>query len=82
MEYLPDIERFLTMGVALIAAIGSIHNARKIKEVHISINSRMDQLLTATGQVSEAKGLAEGRAETRELPDDRAGNGLLDKLKR
>ena len=65
MEYLPDIERFMTMAVALIAALASIHNARKIKEVHISINSRMDQLLKAQTQVSRSEGIEQGRKDER-----------------
>lgn len=49
-----------------VAAIASYMNLRKIREVHVQINSRMDQLLKATGLLGKAEGKAEGRAEIKE----------------
>ena len=49
-----------------VAAIASYMNLRKIREVHVQINSRMDQLLKATGLLRKAEGKAEGRAEIKE----------------
>jgi hypothetical protein len=62
MEYLPEIERIASVVSALGAVIIGVLNARKIKEVHISINSRMEQLLKAQSEASEAKGAADERA--------------------
>jgi hypothetical protein len=42
-----------------------IINARKIREVHVSVNSRMDQLLSLRGEASKAAGFEEGRLEPR-----------------
>jgi len=38
-------------------------SAVKQEEQHLATNSRMDQLLVATGAAKHAEGLAEGRAE-------------------
>jgi hypothetical protein len=52
---------------ALIAAIASFinvlvsaSNKRKIEEIHVSINSRMDDLLKLTSESQFAKGQLEG----------------------
>lgn len=39
-------------------------NKKAIQEVHLSINSRMDQLLSAAKGESKAEGLEQGRAES------------------
>ena len=53
--------------VGSLAAAGAVvvswMNLKKIREVHVQINSRMDQLLKATGLLGEAEGRARGRAE-------------------
>ena len=56
---------FGATAVSLMSYRASRRNGQKIEEVHVSINSRMDQLLAARGESSEAKGLALGRAEVR-----------------
>lgn len=43
----------------------SVYNATQINIVHISINSRMDDLLALTVKASKAEGLKEGREEKR-----------------
>ena len=48
---------------ALIAAVISWKNLKKIAEVHVQINSRMDQLLRTTGLLGEAEGQARERKE-------------------
>lgn len=53
----------LTAITALGGLFMGIFNSRKIKEVHISINSRMDQLLAARGLASMAEGVEQGRNE-------------------
>ena len=46
---------------ALGALITSLRNASKIQEVHLSVNSRLTELINATKIASHAEGLAEGR---------------------
>jgi hypothetical protein len=48
---------------SLTAVIFGVRNARKIQDVHVSINSRMDQLLQARGEAEKAAGIVEGRRE-------------------
>ncbi len=49
----------------LITAVGAvvigIINANHLNEVHIAINSRMDQLLLAHGKEQRAEGIVEGQ---------------------
>jgi hypothetical protein len=49
--------------VALLAWRSSNKNAAAIQEVHLSINSRMDQLLKASKAESMAEGRETGRSE-------------------
>lgn len=55
--------------ISALAAVGAVcmsaRNARKIEQVHISINSRMDELLKARGDASMAAGVERGRNEVR-----------------
>jgi hypothetical protein len=52
----------------LITAIGAvvigIINSNRINDVHVSINSRMDQLLLAHGKEMKAEGVKEERDRT------------------
>lgn len=64
-----DLAEIITALAALGALIQSWRNAGKISDVHVSINSRMDQLLKATGIASKAEGVAQGRK------DQQAENG-------
>lgn len=50
--------------VALLAYIKGSQNNEAIREVHLSVNSRMDKLLEQKGIASRAAGREEGRAET------------------
>jgi hypothetical protein len=50
----------LTLLAALISFIQSSRNAKAIQEVHISLNSRLSELLKETEKSSHAAGLAEG----------------------
>ena len=51
-----------------VAAIVSLRNMKSIEQVHISINSRMDALLKASGVAEFSKGLEQGRTETKPPP--------------
>lgn len=46
--------------VGLAALITAIKSVNEIRNLHIQINSRMDQLLRVTGAESKAQGKAEG----------------------
>ena len=81
MEYLPDIERLISSLAALGAVVMGFINRKSIKEVHVSLNSRLDQMLKDRGDASEAIGVEKERDRVKNLPDGREGNGLLDKLK-
>ena len=49
--------------VGLLVFYSSRKNARAIEDVHISINSRMDQLLESSKGEAKAQGVVQGRAE-------------------
>lgn len=61
MPALAEIAQILTALAAVGAVISSWRNSRKIEAVHISINSRMDQLLESTGAAMKAQGIQEER---------------------
>ena len=52
-------------GIATIVMAGmpSILALLKISELHVMINSRMDELLKVAKELAHAQGLAEGKAE-------------------
>ncbi len=58
-----DNVHFITELITALAAIGGvamgIRNSGKIQEVHLSINSRMEQLLQASKEAAHAAGKAE-----------------------
>jgi hypothetical protein len=58
---LAAITQLFTAIAALGAVLASIHNSRKIQEIHLSINSRMDQLLQETAKAQRAAGAKEER---------------------
>lgn len=51
--------------VAMAALIVSIKSKEAIREVHLSLNSRLDQLITATRQEAHAAGVNEEKKRTR-----------------
>lgn len=57
-----------TQSVTLLAALLSLWSSRKnkaaIQSIHVSINSRMDQLLAATKSDAHQAGVTEGQANT------------------
>jgi hypothetical protein len=60
---LGDVAQLITAMSAFGALVLSYFNRRAINEVHISTNSRMDQLLEMNKKSSRAEGLKEGREE-------------------
>ena len=57
----------ITAIASAVAAIMSIHNKGSIEQIHVSINSRMDQLLKTMAASSKAEGVAEGLATAAQL---------------
>lgn len=49
--------------VALLSLLNGRRNSKAIQEVHLSINSRMDQLLKSSKAQSKAEGIEQGRKE-------------------
>ncbi len=47
------------------ALLVSVYNSTQIKEVHLTLNSRLSELLELTRTSSRAEGLKEGREEKR-----------------
>lgn len=54
---LADVSQFITAIAALGAVLMSARNGRKIEEVHLSINGRMDELLKVTSEAQHALGV-------------------------
>jgi len=50
----------ITSLASLAATLSSLHNGRKIEQVHLATNSLQDKLVTATAVASKAEGKAEG----------------------
>ena len=61
---LDDVLRVVGAVSALGAVIMGLINSHKIKEVHVSINSRMDRMLEITAAASHAEGVEQERKET------------------
>ncbi len=60
-----DIALLLTALAALGALAVSIVNMFQINTVHVSINSRMTELLALTQKASRAEGLKQGQDESK-----------------
>jgi hypothetical protein len=63
--YMEPLAALIVSVATLITAIGAvvvgIINSNRINDVHVSINSRMDQLLLAHGKEMKAEGVKEER---------------------
>lgn len=53
----------LTLVTAFISLVLGIKNKKAIQEVHVSLNSRLTQLLQKTEESAHAAGKAEGKIE-------------------
>jgi hypothetical protein len=58
-----DFAEMITAVAAIGAVLMSFWNNRRIQDVHVLINSRMDMLLKATGVASHAEGVEQGRKD-------------------
>jgi hypothetical protein len=65
---LVDIAAILSAVAALGSCVVGWSNMRRIQEVHLSVNSRLDQLLAVTKAKAYENGMAEQRA--RHLEDN------------
>jgi hypothetical protein len=66
-----EVAQLMTAGAALGAFLLSLRNGKKIQEVHLSINSRMDQLLTAARLAAHAAGADAQRALDEKTPREK-----------
>ena len=66
MDHLTLITSVITLITALVGVVKGFQNASKIQEVHLSINSRMDQLLAASKAESHLEGKAQGIQEQKD----------------
>ncbi len=66
------METWIVLAVAVLpsltAGIVGWLVQRKVNEVHLSVNSRLDLLLQTASALARAEGLAEGRAEKDQKP--------------
>jgi hypothetical protein len=51
--------------LALAGVVNSVRNSQKLNTIHVDLNSRLTQLLLATGASAHANGKAEGVAQER-----------------
>ena len=58
---LSSITQLITAVTSLGALLMSIYNEKKIQEVHLLINSRVDQLILSTSEVAHSLGMKEER---------------------
>jgi hypothetical protein len=61
-----EAAQLMTAVAALGAMLLSWRNSRKIKEVHLMINSKMSDLLALTRTSATAEGVLAGRAQVHE----------------
>jgi hypothetical protein len=54
-----DLAQVLTGGAALVAAIASLRNGRKIQIIHDLTNSRLSELISVTKSEAHAAGVKE-----------------------
>jgi hypothetical protein len=58
------ITQVITLVTAGLSFWASRRNKAAIQEVHVSINSRMDQLIAQTAKASHAEGMADEKANS------------------
>ena len=63
-----EIAQVLTALAALGAVAASIHNSKKITEIHVLMNSRLTELLSVTRLAAHAEGAEQERARTDPKP--------------
>ena len=61
MPSFSDVASLITALAAVGAVVASLRNGRKINAVHVDVNSRLTQLLQATGDAARLEGAEAGR---------------------
>lgn len=67
-----EIAELITAFSAVAALIVGVRNSNKIHEVHVSINSRMDELLRQTTESAHAAGVEQERNRPPTTPIQRS----------
>jgi hypothetical protein len=57
-----EIAQLITAAAAILAVVQSMRNGKKIEDVHISIDGRMDQLLEVSKKVAHSAGVDDERS--------------------
>lgn len=66
---LVDISVLLTALFSGVAAFAAVRASRKVQEVHLQINSRMDELVKLNKALGHAEGVIEGSGTPATTPD-------------
>lgn len=62
---------------AIFAWMVARKNTRKIQEIHVSLNSRLSQLLDLTAASSHAQGVSDEKDRPKSTTHDPKGSGLV-----
>ena len=57
------LEQLLGLAIQIATLAAILLNLRRVRELHVTMNSRLDRLLASEGELRRAEGRAEGRAE-------------------
>ena len=68
-EVIQDVMRVITAIAAIVAAAISFNASRQIREIHVSINGKMDDLLKLTAKSSHAEGVEQERIDNERRND-------------
>ena len=68
IEIIILITALCTMSTAIVSLFMSFRNKSAIRDVHISLNSRLSELLKATANSAHAAGMTEEREKPKGIP--------------
>ncbi len=68
MNVLDTVAILVTAAFSGVAALAAFQARNHVQQVHLLINSRMDQLLSTTKELATATGVAQGIASLKEQP--------------
>jgi hypothetical protein len=72
VSVIASIPGFIASIVGLLAWRSSRKNGEAVKEIHLLMNSRLDELLRVSKANSKAEGVVEGRAEQKGKKNERS----------
>lgn len=64
-----ELTELITAVAALGAVAVSVWNSIKIRDVHVSLNSRLSQLVLASEKAARANGVVQGRKDMQDEHD-------------